>query len=384
MKLRINFSVVILAALVLTGCGVTSESIFPIGQTWTLKSKNVRVALNQKAQSATVSVNGPGSYYSQESGAYLGRFKTLNRAVFSAKGNYVAINGNVGNSQNAVTRIMIVPDNAGLINLDGVAYRGQLEFVAKNGQLVIINHLGLEEYLCGVIPKETFPSWPRAALRAQAIASRSYALSKCDSAASADFDLAAPGDQLYGGQSAETSSTTAAVYDTSGVYLEFNGQTLLTFFHTCCGGATEDGVSIFPYVKTYPKGVVSPYCKDCKHYRWEYRITPSELGSKLGIGNVNAINITKRFKSGRAAEIVFLGSKGQVKKSGEELRKLVGYNLIKSTRLNVALVGNEWLFDGYGWGHGVGMCQWCSQKMAELGMSEEKILEHFYPGAVVK
>ena len=375
----------LLAALAIAGCGVTSDFIVPITGATITKQETVRVAIKSKVSSVTVNINGPGSYYDQTSGTYMGRFAKVINAKITVENGFLAINGNVGQGKYRASRVMMIPEEGALINVDGVNYRGQMEFISNGSTLTVVNHLGLEEYLCGVVPKETFASWPTEALKAQAICSRSYTIAKCEENYQKDFDLTSPGDQLYGGASAEAAATTKAVYDTAGNYLEYNGKPLLTFFHTCCGGATEDGEKIFTYVRFYPSGVASPYCKGCKHYVWEYSISAADLAAKLRTagynpGNAAPLQITKRFNSGRVAEIKI----GSAVLNGEQLRKAVGYDVIKSTRFSVSLSGSVYTFKGNGWGHGVGMCQWCTKGMADQGINHEKMLEHFYPGAKLR
>ena len=375
----------VLAALVLAGCGVTSEAIIPVIGATLNKQETVRVAIKSKVNSVMVNINGAGSYYDQASGTYMGRFAKVANARITVENGFLAINGKTGQGKYRSSRIMMVPEEGALINVDGVNYRGQMEFISNGSTLTVVNHLGLEEYLCGVVPKETFASWPTEALKAQAICSRSYTIAKCEENYQKDYDLTSPGDQLYGGASAEAASTTAAVYGTAGNYLEYNGKPLLTFFHTCCGGATEDGEKIFTYVRFYPSGVTSPYCKGCKHYDWEYSIGAADLASKLKAagynpGNAAPLQVTKRFNSGRVAEIRI----GSATLTGEQLRKAVGYDVIKSTRFSVSLNGSVYTFKGNGWGHGVGMCQWCTKGMADQGITDEKMLEHFYPNAKLR
>lgn len=375
----------VLAALVLAGCGVTSELVIPVTGATVTKQETVRVAIKSKVGSVVVNINGAGSYYDQTSGSYMGRFSKVANARISVENGFLSINGQTGKGRYRSSRVMMIPEEGALINVDGVNYRGQMEFISNGSDITVVNHLGLEDYLCGVVPKETFASWPEEALKAQAIVSRSYTIAKCDENYQKDYDLTSPGDQLYGGASAEAASTTKAVYDTAGNYLEYNGKPLLTFFHTCCGGATEDGEKIFTYVRFYPSGVTSPYCKGCKHYSWEYSISAGDLAAKLKAagynpGNASTLQITKRFKSGRVAEIKI----GNAALNGEQLRKAVGYDVIKSTRFSVSKSGSFYTFKGNGWGHGVGLCQWCTKGMADQGMTHEQMLSHFYPSAKLR
>jgi stage II sporulation protein D len=389
MKNLIKLTLVLSGALLLAGCGVTSEVIFPVTGAAVSRQENIRVAVKLKVKSVTISIPGSGSYYDQANGVFLGRFSKIVSAPFSAQNGYVAINGQAAKGRNAARRIMLIPEEGQLIELDGVKYRGQMELIANGNEITAVNHLGLEDYLCGVVPKETFASWPAEALKAQAIVSRSYSIAKRESQKDKDYDLQAPMDQLYGGASAEAPSTTAAVYDTAGEYLEFEGQPLLTFFHTCCGGATEDGDKIFTYVKSYPKGHASPFCKTCKHYSWEYTIPRSTLGAKLkaagfDAGEAKSFKILKRFGSERVAEITFGDGAKSVTVTGEQLRKAAGYENIRSTKFYVDVKGGSYVFRGNGWGHGVGLCQWCTKTMAEQGWTHQQMVEFFYKGAKLR
>ena len=150
----------LLAALVIAGCGVTSDFIVPISGATITKQETVRVAIKSKVSSVTVNINGPGSYYDQTSGTYMGRFAKVINAKITVENGFLAINGNIGQGKYRTSRVMMVPEEGALINVDGVNYRGQMEFISNGSTLTVVNHLGLEEYLCGVVPKENFASRP--------------------------------------------------------------------------------------------------------------------------------------------------------------------------------------------------------------------------------
>jgi stage II sporulation protein D len=287
--------------------------------------------------------------------------------------------------------IMIIPDAAGTLWIDDTLYRGKGEVIVNgSGALTVVNTLGLEEYLLGVLPKETFPSWPKAALRAQAVAARSFAIHHYRHNNQNRYDIRAPGHQLYGGMSAETPSTTKAVFDTEGQYLVYNGEPLCTFFYTCCGGKTEEAVNIFPDVGTYPSAVNSDFCRGTPHYSWTYSVSLELCAEKLRRngkslnGPIRKVAILKRFASGRVQTIRFYAAGNYVDCTGEECRRILGYNTVKSTLFKIRIRSGRLQFSGRGWGHGVGMCQWGSKGMADKGYSYEDILAHYYPGSTLK
>ena len=288
-------------------------------------------------------------------------------------------------------KLLIIPDAEGSLWINDLPYRGKAEIIARSpGSLMIVNTLGLEEYLLGVVPKETFPSWPKAALRTQAVAARSFAIYHYHHNSKKDYDVIAPAHQLYGGMKAETPRTTKAIFDTEGQYLAYDGVPLCTFFYTCCGGKTEEAANIFPDVSSYPHAVHLDYCRGTKHYSWTYSVALSLCAEKLKRdgkplnGPITKVAVIKRFSSGRVALIRFYSSTGHADCTGEECRRILGYNNLKSTLLKIRIRSGRLQFTGRGWGHGVGMCQWGSKGMADKGFSYEEILAQYYPGAVLK
>ena len=110
----------VLAALVLAGCGVTSEVIIPVIGATINKQETVRVAIKSKVNSVTVNINGAGSYYDQMSGTYMGRFAKVANAKITVENGFLAINGNVGQGKYRASRVMMIPEEGALINVDGV------------------------------------------------------------------------------------------------------------------------------------------------------------------------------------------------------------------------------------------------------------------------
>ncbi len=350
--------------------------------------RTVRVALARNAESARVRVAGPGVIYDAAARRRLRAFSTLNDTVFTADARGVLMGGTPLGSR----RVAIMPDMPRTLWVNGTQYRGDATLVAQNpGALTVVNTLGLEEYLMSVVPKETYASWPEAAVRAQAVAARSFAVNHMRTvAAAAEFDVIAPTHQLYGGVGAEDPRSTKAVLDTEGEILWFNGDVLCTFFHTTCGGRTEDASNIFTTVSAYPRAVLSPYEKDSPYHSWRHTIALVNCEEKLRQagkapgGPIEAVQIVRRFPSGRVAQVRFASRNASVIITGEECRRILGYDNVRSTWFNVGIRSGRLEFAGRGWGHGVGLCQWSSKGMAERGFGYEKILLYFYPGAQLR
>lgn len=349
--------------------------------------QNVRVALARNAPSARIKVTGPGVIYDAARRRRLRVFTTLNDTVFSADARGVLMGGTPLGSP----RIVIQPDMPRTLWINGTLYRGDATIIAGNpGNVTVVNTLPLEDYLMGVVPKETFASWPEAALKAQAVAARSFAVHHIRTSSAADFDVIALAHQLYGGAAAEDPRTTKAVLDTEGEVLWFNGDVLCTFFHTTCGGRTEEASNVFPNVTAYPPAVFSPYEADSPHHTWRHSIALMNVAEKLRLagkspgGPITSVTILRRFPSGRVAQMRFASRDSSVILTGEEVRRILGYDTIRSTWFNSGIRGDRLEFAGRGWGHGVGLCQWSSKGMAERGFDYERILLYFYPGAKLR
>ena len=219
--------------------------------------------------------------------------------------------------------------DGGVTALGGVgSYRGVLEFAptAFKG-LSVVNAVGLDDYLQGVVPAESPASWPAEALKAQAIAARTYAIT---TAKSADFDhYADTRSQVYKGVGIETASTNAAVAATRGQIVTYNGQPVVTYFFSTSGGKTEDveNTTLGNEPKPWLKSVEDEYDSVSPRHRWTTKLTMKSASRKLGSlvkGSFKGIRVTRRGASPRimAAEVV--GSRGTTTIDGATLRAKLG------------------------------------------------------------
>ncbi len=305
-------------------------------------------------------------------------------------------------------------------------FSGDLRIVNKGTILRVVNHLPLEKYLKSVVGGEMPKSWPIEALKAQAVASRTYALNKLKRKNKLDYDLkSGTSNQVYLGIEAETNSTRRAVDSTRSIVLAYKGSLIDAVFHTCSGKQTESSVSVWNKDKPYLKSV-NDFDQDVVACKWEKIIRQKELKEIFSkIGGVNVIRVLSRSESDRAKRIKVYGPRGVILFTGKEARelfrlrstlvsfqmmpnvannqkniKLKYYSLPKleeseessnfsdntiyildgSTPLPSIPEDDFLLIKGIGSGHGVGMSQWGAKYMAENGNNYRSILKHFYKG----
>jgi stage II sporulation protein D len=229
--------------------------------------------------------------------------------------------------------VRLAPGFAGRMAVLGRQYRGWLEIlVGSDGRLLVVNQVPLEEYLLGVVPREMPGSWPMEALRAQAVAARTYAVSQilASQAAGAPFAVLATSEsQVYGGSTGEAPNPTLAVDSTRGIVLTHQGTPISAVYHASSGGHTENSEIVWTSARAYLKGVPD-FDQACPRFTWERTMTPAEVSSILtaaghNIGRLRDIVPSgARGVSGRTWSITFRGDRGDVTLRSEEARRLLG------------------------------------------------------------
>jgi stage II sporulation protein D len=273
------------------------------------------------------------------------------------------------------------------IRLNGREYPALLDLVRNGPGLAVVNEVELEEYVVGVVRAEVGERWPAEALRAQAVASRTYAAYHRQLNAARPYHLvASTAHQQYAGRVSTASPVWAAVQETAGQVLRLDGQLFPAFYHAESGGYTEDPRSVFAS-RTMPalRPVTCPFSAGSPHFHWALDVRLADLTEALRrggveVGAVTGIEVTERTPSLRATSVTLRGTRGAARIKGNDLRRLVGYDQLKSTFFAVAVDGQVAHFAGRGFGHGVGMCQWGARGMAEQGYTMAQILEFYYPG----
>jgi stage II sporulation protein D len=200
------------------------------------------------------------------------------------------------------------------LTFDGREYHGTLVLRGQGGGVSVVNGLALDTYLRGVVPSESPSHWPIAALEAQAVAARSYAIAELKP--SSWYDLVpTTADQVYGGVRAETPHSDEAVYKTLGQVLMWDGQIARTYYSSSSGGRTEavqdawPGAAPIPYLRSVP----DPYDSYSPHHNWgPYNFTSSRLAASLGLGSpVESVRVQEN-GSFRAERVVFHLASGAV------------------------------------------------------------------------
>lgn len=259
---------------------------------------------------------------------------------------------------------------------------------AEQNNFEVIAPLELEKYLVGVLSKEMPASFPIEAFKAQAIASRSYALKKIFSSRLRSFDLESSiSDQVYDYNSG-SDKIRAAVEETRGLILE-NAQNKLfsVYYHADCGGHTEEASEVWGNSEKSAT-VVDEACPLESHSKWTYSISKFEFSLRLRVilqlaeAQIVGIEEFESSSSGRKKSLkIILDDQTTRIISGQQLRNILGYDKLKSTLFAMNSQGPDLVFDGKGMGHGVGMCQWGARHLALNGESFESILKHYYQGA---
>jgi len=284
--------------------------------------------------------------------------------------------------------VWIKPEgNSSLIMVNGRRYRGDILIIQQNKPfLEIINRLPLEEYLYGVIKAEISPDWPVSAVRAQAIASRTYALKKLKDSSNhkGNYDLfSTVKHQVYRGVEAENDKAREAVDATKGEIIAYQGELATIFYHDCCGGYTASSESVWGGAFPYLKAKEENFCKESPHYFWEFPIKRDNLEKILKnngfkIGKIYSIVPLTFDEGGRVQKLRIQYSDSNIKKylvlKGNYFRNLIGTDKLRSTLFEVKRDGDYFIFTGRGRGHGVGMCQQGAKVMAEEGFTTEEIL----------
>ncbi len=216
----------------------------------------------------------------------------------------------------------------GVINIAGIGrYRGALETVVnESGELNIVNALSVDNYVKGVIPNESPPSWPIEELKAQAVASRSFALT--GGVEGDGYDLYSDTrSQVYKGLESEYTTSDQAEEETAGQVLMYEGQIAETLFSACSGGKTESNENVFGAAIPYLVGVPDPYDGACPLHTWTLNFSGPEMTQKLsGLldGALKKVVITKTGYSPRIIEAKLFGTGGVTTVTGEQLEVALG------------------------------------------------------------
>jgi stage II sporulation protein D len=279
-----------------------------------------------------------------------------------------------------------MPNGSGPWRVGSRTVRGQVAVMTEAGRIQVLNRIGLEDYVASTVGGEMPSSWPSEALRAQAVAARTYVLHQANRRRGAAWDVRATTmSQVYGGVDAETKATRSATRATAGEVLTFEGAPILAVFHSTAGGRTATAGEVWgedvPYLR-----VVEVEDEDAApHTYWRTVFETKALrgileAAGVSVGQLQGLSIGGRTVSGRVERLVVRGSSGKVEIEGRQLKSLLSGMGLRSTLFEIKESPAGFAFVGSGHGHGVGMSQWGARAMARHGASYKRILKRFYPG----
>jgi len=231
-------------------------------------------------------------------------------------------------------------------------YRGNMEIdIDKEyGKLNVINIIGIEEYLYGVLKKEISPLWPKEALKAQAVAARTFAIFNMNKYIDKGYNIcASTNSQAYGGVNHEDPLTNKAVDETRGVIIAYKGNPINAVYHSNSGGYTEDSENVWGSFLPYLRSVESKFEEKVSppHHTWTCSIDENDLTRKLQkegytVNSVVSIEPVNRSETGRISELVFIADNNEViNMKANNFRSLMGADLIRSTLFNIKVIGKE-------------------------------------------
>lgn len=283
-------------------------------------------------------------------------------------------------------KLVKLGNSKGDVILSGLKYAGSMAVWKGEKGLYIINEIPLEEYVKGVVAAEVGNKWDAEALKAQAVVARTFALNQMlnGGLGKATFHLTSSVlHQVYRGGGVPE-GIAKAVYDTRKEILTYEGKPIMAYYHSTSGGMTEDPLEVFG--KSYP--YLKPLESNCElspYFMWEKKITIQDIEKAINVSGLKDILIDSYTVSNRVRDFRLITETGERLFPAKDLRRLLGWDKLPSTMITTLMKdGAAFIFEGKGYGHGVGMCQWSALSMAKEGKSYREILSVFYPGAAIE
>jgi SpoIID/LytB domain protein len=270
----------------------------------------------------------------------------------------------------------------------------------------ITEQLSLEDYVLGVMRAEGTTESEPEALKALAIAVRTYALKNLGRHAKDGYDFCStthcqrfvrsnPDGALPDGRASDTRLVTAVRATEGQVLLDARGQLIDSYFGASCGGETANVGTLWGITPPeYLRGVRDEYCESGPHATWSDTISRADLlralqsDSRTDVGSrLDTILISKRDETGRAEFVTLAGERSKTVRGWDFkiiVGRVLGWNVLKSSRFDISRVGANFVFRGSGFGHGLGLCQEGAHVMAARGASYERILQKYFPGTSLR
>lgn len=273
---------------------------------------------------------------------------------------------------------------------NAVSYRGKLVVRSGSDGLVLVNVIELEDYLLGVLPSEMPSEFKPEAVKAQSVAARTYAWAHRGRHEKQGYDLCDCTDcQVYLGASGEKPAPSDAVKQTTGLVASYQGRLISALYSSDCGGITQCGKEQYLASVTDRGDDGTDYCEHDGHC-WSKSWTLEDFEKLIqkaypNIKGITTVSITETDKSSRVEGIKIGTGDGTMVISAVKLRSLLGNTVIKSTAFTVKLDSGNVVFDGKGFGHGMGLCQFGANGLASAprNFTFDQILKHYYAGVEI-
>ena len=390
----------------------------------------VRIALSTSDESAKVGGTGSWRVYSRNSSNLVVKGTAGDVMSIEPRGNQLVVIRGSGSatSRRAGPFLVRATTPGSFVTYEGKRYRGDLIITPNNGGLLVVNRLGVESYLRGVVPLEIGDrkAGEEAAVEAQAVAARSYTYIHMNEAGDRAFDMyGSVQDQAYGGVDAEKPMSDAAVNSTRDMVIKYAGRIINTPYHSTCGGSTAAVSEVWwrqpdqPYLRPVSDlipGTSSYYCDPSPRFRWtttfdanqlratlekylgsvtpavEPSVAPSPSAPQLSLGRITGFRVEGRTPSDRVSAVSIQTERGNYVVRGNDVRFILrtpGGGLLSSTYFTAETTSDgqggiaSLVIRGGGNGHGIGMCQWGAIGRARAGQDYRTILTTYYPGTTV-
>lgn len=311
-----------------------------------------------------------------------------------------------------------ITGNDNLFETNGKKYRESLKFVQNDTGLTAVNHIDMELYLYGVVPAEMPASWDIEALKAQAVAARSFAVRNKNKFIKQGYNLTDDTrSQAYGGYSAENANSNKAVDETKDIVGLYNGSVAELIYNSSSGGASISAGDLWGGEAPYLAEQKDPYVKETE--KWNFTASKADLNKlaqKYKLGEFKGLTIDKTTDLGSVLDITIKCEKGDKRMHGDDIRMFFAPLGLKSLNFTInsgtgepvsepffsdvngflasmdyaekmdtklTVYGESYSFSGAGNGHCVGMSQYGAKEMADSGKNYKEIIEFYYPGVKV-
>ena len=331
-----------------------------------------------------------------------------------------------------IPKVSVQPVSGGIVSCDSNQYRGYIYLERRaDGTLLVINYVGTDDYVSSVLGKEMSYTWPKEALKAQAVCARNFVLCSGSKHKEYGFDVCTSTHcQVYGGVASEHENTRQATNETKGVLAKYGGEVVALYFFATSGGHTEDVENVwgspYGYLKAVPDTYENP--NKANKYSWTMTLSKEEVEQKLtaygvNVGSLTNITADEVTSSGRITKMTFHGTDRNYVATLAKCRTILGtysqkFTIIPDVSTFIATTGgnaagtlyacsadgvkqinsyaaitgtgetrsislnsqgaNTYTINGNGYGHGVGMSQWGARGMAENGFTYDQILKHYF------